>query len=114
MKFIEKELLVFSRRVARHLARRFKIHYRGVRAVDKRRAEYKVVQGQTDEDLNGRCYIELVFKNKRGKLYSIHQLVDTICHELSHVITWKEQEHHSQNWRAWYKKIKDYADGKLF
>ncbi len=114
MKFIERELLIFSRRVARKLAREFKISYKGVHAVDKRRDDYKVVLGQTGEDSIGRCFIELVFRNKKGKLYSIHQIVDTISHELAHVITWKEDAHHSKNWRAWYKKIKGFADAKLF
>ncbi len=115
MKFIDRELLVFSRRLARRIARHFGIHYQAVYHVDKRRTDYKEVQGKTDElEECPRRYIELVFRKPNGKFYSIHQITDTICHELAHVLTWHENAEHSQNWRAWYKKIKDYADGKLF
>lgn len=113
MKFVERELLIFSRRVARRIARKFGLHYRGVHLVDKRRKEHKTLLGQTTEDELGRCYIELVMYTNGGKLYTLPRLIDTICHELSHIATWSEEAHHSKNWRAWYKKIKNYTFTRL-
>jgi predicted metallopeptidase len=114
MKFVDRELLIWSRRMARRIAKHFGINYRGVYHINKRRKDYKEVRGQTDEsDACGRCYIELVFRNKLGRLYTIPQLVDTICHELAHIPTWGEKAHHSRNFWAWYRKIKGYACAKL-
>lgn len=110
MKFIEKELLILSRRVCRRISRHFGLHYSGVHAVDKRRHDYKSktegVLAQVDEDENGRRFIEVCFKPKH---HDVLELMDTLCHELAHVATWEEPAMHSKNWSAWYRKIKAWA-----
>lgn len=111
MKFIEKELLIFSRRVTCRIAKHFKLRYRGVHAVDKRRGEYKSHLGITTQDANGVPYIEICFTKPHLKMET---LLDTICHELAHVATWEEDAEHSKTWRQWYKRIKDYTYTKLF
>lgn len=107
MKVLDKELLSFSRRLCRRIARKFGLHYRGVHAVDKRRHDYRgTLLGQTDEDSDGRRFIELCFKPKH---HNVLELLDTICHELAHVATWEEEAIHGKNFYKWYWKIKKWA-----
>lgn len=113
-KFVERELLIFLRRVCRRISRHFGLHYRAVHLIDKRRADHKIVMAQTVEgDQDPRRYIEICIKTPTGRYYTVPQLVRTLSHELAHVATWQEQPMHGKEWKQWFRKIRTYTFNAL-
>lgn len=105
---VDVVLLSFLKQIARRVADHFHLKYRSVS-----------IMTHTDESYNtntmGYCIdrhivIKLTYK---GRYYPVEELVDTLAHEMAHLLDPEDVPEHTAEWRSRYHKYKRWVNRKV-